>query len=82
VLAPARTLRRKWRLARSQLRTRALGSVFIQLSKICASYVARPVMLDKAGGDMVPLHNLRQPKENEATGISIRRPLYIKDLRP
>jgi hypothetical protein len=52
------------------------------LSKFYASYVARPVMLDKAGGDMVPLHNLRPPKENEATGISIRCPLYIEDLRP
>jgi len=29
-------------------------------------------MLDKAGGDMVPLRvNLRPPKENEATWISI-----------
>jgi hypothetical protein len=75
-------LRRKSRLSLSQSQTRALRSVFIQLSKFYASYVARPVMLDKAGGDMVPLHNLRPPKENEATGISIRCPLYIEDLRP
>ena len=53
-----------------------------RLSESRDFYVARPVMLDKAGGDMVPLHNLRPPKENEATGISIRRPLYIEDLRP
>jgi hypothetical protein len=31
-------------------------------------------MLDKAGGDMVPLRlNLRPPKENEAAGVSIHR---------
>jgi hypothetical protein len=43
---------------------------------------ARPVMLDKAGGDMVPLRlNLPPAKENEAAGISIHRLLEIKDLR-
>jgi hypothetical protein len=32
------------------------------------------VMLDKAGGDMVPLRlNLRPPKEKEVSGISIHR---------
>ena len=40
------------------------------------------VMLDKAGGDMVPLRlNLRPPKEKEVSGISIHRLLWIKDLR-
>jgi hypothetical protein len=35
---------------------------------------APPAMLDKAGGDMVPLRlNLRPPKEKEAAGISIHR---------
>ena len=43
-------------------------------SKILASYGAQPVMLDKAGGDMVPLSlNLWSPKENEAAGIIIHR---------
>ena len=35
---------------------------------------AGPVLLDKAGGDMVHLSlNLRPPKENEAAGTSIHR---------
>jgi hypothetical protein len=35
---------------------------------------APPAMLDKPGGDMVPLRlNLWPPKENEAAGISIHR---------
>jgi hypothetical protein len=35
---------------------------------------AGAVMLDKAGGDMVPLRlNLGPPKENKAAGISIHR---------
>ena len=35
---------------------------------------APSVMLDKAGGDMVPLRlNLWPPKESEAAGISIHR---------
>jgi hypothetical protein len=39
-------------------------------------------MLDKAGGDMVPLRlNLWPPKENEVAGKIIHLLLRIKDLR-
>jgi hypothetical protein len=79
---PARALRRKWRLGgtlialcRDRNREHA-RSAFTQSSKIRASYGrgGQPVMLDKAGGDMVPLLlNLWPPKENEVAGIIIHR---------
>jgi hypothetical protein len=58
----------------AQLRTRALRIHSIVKDSRFLRRGARPVMLDKAGGDMVPLRlNLRPPKENEAAGVSIHR---------
>jgi hypothetical protein len=57
-----------------QLRIRALRIHSIVKDSRFLRPGARPVMLDKAGGDMVPLRfNLRPPKENKAAGISIHR---------
>jgi hypothetical protein len=59
----------------SQPRTRALRIHSIVKDSRFLRRGARPVMLDKAGGDMVPFHlNLWPPKENEAAGISIHWP--------
>jgi len=58
----------------SQSQTRALRIHPIVKDSRFLRPAARPVMLDKAGGDMVLLRlNLRPPKENEAAGISIHR---------
>jgi hypothetical protein len=71
-MAPRRNAHRPTSLP--QLRTRALLIHSIVKDSRCSGRGARPVMLDKAGGDMVPLRlNLRPAKENEAAGISIHR---------
>jgi hypothetical protein len=85
----ARTLRRKWRLggtplalSRHRRREHSLRIHSIIKDSRFLRRGAWPVMLDKAGGDMVLVRlNLWPPKENEASGISIHRLLYIKDLR-
>jgi hypothetical protein len=71
-MAPRRNAHRPMSLP--QLRTRALRIHSIVKDSRFLRRGARPVMLDKAGGDMVPLRlNLRPPKENEAAGVSIHR---------
>ena len=71
-MAPRRNAHRS--MSRSQSRTRALRIHSIVKDSRFLRCGARPVMLDKAGGDMVPLRlNLRPPKENEAAGVSIHR---------
>jgi hypothetical protein len=78
----ARALRRKWRLGGPRIalcddRNRENCTLRIHATVKDSRFLrrgARPVMLDKAGGDMVPLRlNLWPPKENEAAGISIHR---------
>jgi hypothetical protein len=69
-------------MSRLQSRIRALRIHPIVKDSRFLPRGARPVMLDKAGGGMVPLRlNLRPTKENEAAWISIHRLLWIKDLR-
>jgi hypothetical protein len=73
--ALARTLGRKWRLGgtliafcpdRNRERARSAFHPIVKDSRFLRRG-ARPVMLDKAASDMVPLRlNLRPPKENEA----------------
>ena len=61
------------RAPKSRSRRRASHSLNCQDSGFLRRGALR-VMLDKAGGDMVPLRlNLRPPKEKEVSGISIQR---------
>jgi hypothetical protein len=71
-MAPRRNADRSMSL--SQSRTRAVRIHSIVEDSRFLRRGARPVLLDKAASDMVPLRlNLWPPKENEAAGISIHR---------
>jgi hypothetical protein len=64
---PYTVIRRSWASHALRIHSIVKDSRFLRRS-------ARLIMLDKAGGDMVPLRlNLWPPKDNEAAGISIHR---------